>query len=296
MSSQQHPLLKQIALIRRRNNMTRKKFFVYHWKVHGAISDVPEPAEKPQYACSCSQCLIFHTRFTNSPSTYVQTHFFDAAIGGKPGFPAGTSNHSWFGRDDMTELYFRDWHHVNSTFTSSYVQDVIGPDGANFADSETTIPLIVTEKCLVFKPALEDLVKPKEGERVIAMLCPAVISQKSNEQVEQTIFPALVQALETYASADVWGMEADMSIPAAQFDVREYFGGKSMPEYPVTYKIILKDISSATVVRDAQKAFLESMRSHIDENNTFIAFGIEGVVLDISRDAKVSIPFSNTDS
>ena len=47
-------------------------------------------------------------------SKYIQTHFFDTAFGERPGSVSGTGNHAWTGRDDMTELYFRDWDHLKA--------------------------------------------------------------------------------------------------------------------------------------------------------------------------------------
>lgn len=220
-------------------------------------------------------------------SKYVQTHFFDAAFGERPGGVAGTGNHPWIGRDDMTELYFRDWDHLKACFGSEHVRNTVGPDGPNFNDLETAIPLLAVEKPLSLNTSLSSSSGPKEGSRNVAVLFTAVKSQESEEQLEQVFSPALIKALEAHASNEVWGLLANVGVPSTQFDIRAYFGGKNMPEYPVTYKIYIKDSSSVTAVRKAQKAYMESMGDRIDASNTFITFGKEGLVMDVGNGIRV---------
>ncbi|KAF2659345.1 hypothetical protein K491DRAFT_622863 [Lophiostoma macrostomum CBS 122681] len=269
MASHQPSQLKQVACLRRKAALTRKEFFDHHFQVHGAISDKPDdPNDKPH--------------------KFIQVHFFDAAFGERPGGVAGTSNHPWTGRDDMTELYFRDWDHLKSVFGSDYVHNIIGPDGLNFNDLETAIPLMVEEKPLPFITSVsKDFVK-EEGSRTVAVLYLAVAdsSQNNEEQLEKAFSPALIQALQTHASNEVYGLLANVGIPSTQFDLRAYFGGKNMPEYPVVYKIFIKDATSVSSVRKAQHAFLENSRGKIDEGNTFIVFGVEGLINDVGKCVK----------
>ncbi|KAF1980315.1 hypothetical protein BU23DRAFT_495719 [Bimuria novae-zelandiae CBS 107.79] len=264
MSPQQPAFLKQIACLRRKSNMTRKEFFDYHFRVHGSISDSPQNSN-------------------DKPHKYIQTHFFDAAFGERLGGVAGTGNHAWVGRDDMTELYFRDWDHMKACFGSEHVRKTVGPDGPNFNDLETAIPLLAVEKPLSFSPSPASFSGPEEGNRTVAVLFIAVKTQQSEEQLEQAFSPTLIEALEAHASDEVWGLLANVGVPSTQFDIRAYFGGKNMPEYPVTYKIYIKDSRSVTAVRKAQNAFMESMGDRIDASNTFIAFGKEGLLMDIGN-------------
>lgn len=222
-------------------------------------------------------------------SKYIQTHFFDAAFGEKPGSVKGTGNYPWTGRDDMTELYFRDWAHLKACFGSEYVRTRIGPDGANFNDLETAIPLMVFEKPLHFSSTVATSEVCEEGARIVAVLFVASTgtSETSAEQLEQRFTPCLVSALGKYAREEVYGLQANISVPASQFDIRAYFGGKHMPEYPVTYKMYMKDSSGMAAVRKAQKAFMEELSGQIDAGNTFIAFGKEGLVLDAGNGVKV---------
>ncbi|KAJ4356860.1 uncharacterized protein N0V89_004897 [Didymosphaeria variabile] len=271
MSSHKTSHLKQIACLRRKANLTRKEFFDHHFQIHGAISDKPNsPNEKPH--------------------KYIQVHFFDTAFGERPGGVLGTSNHPWTGRDDMTELYFRNWDHIKACFGSDHVHHVVGPDGLNFNDLETAIPLMAEEKPLKFNGSLSGASVKAEGSRTVAVLYLAVpvSAQDREERLERIFSPALTKALLTHASNEVYGLLANISIPSEQFDIRAYFGGKNMPEYPVTYKIFIKDAGSVSAVRKAQKAFIESVGEKVDDSNTFIAFGVEGMVLDVGNGVKVS--------
>lgn len=79
------------------------------------------------------------------PSKYIQTQIFDSVFGLRPGGPPN-ANQNWCGRDDTTELFFRDWQHVRSCFTSDYVKQKIAPDGPFFADFESSIIMMAYEK------------------------------------------------------------------------------------------------------------------------------------------------------
>ncbi|KAH6643573.1 hypothetical protein C7974DRAFT_381793 [Boeremia exigua] len=267
MSSHSTSTLKQIACIRRKSDMTREEFFTYHFQIHGSISDKPTTPD-------------------HKPHKYIQTHFFDAAFGSRSGSTAGTGNHVWTGRDDMTELWFRDWDHLKACFGSDHVRKTIGPDGVNFNDLETAIPLMTIEKELHFGSAVTPSARLDEGFRTVAVLFLACKAEVSEEQFERELSPALLEVLQTYASDEVYGIQANISLPQSQFDIRAYFGGKNMPEYPVTYKIYIKDRGSLTAIRKAQRIFMDSGDKLVDASNSFIAFGKEGLVFDVGSDRK----------
>lgn len=63
-----------------------------------------------------------------------------------------------------------------------------------------------------------------------------------------------------------------------------------MPEYPVIYKIYIKDADSVTAVRKAHGAFMAKMKESVDASETFIAFGTEGLILDVGNDIKIRSP------
>ena len=222
-------------------------------------------------------------------SKYIQTHFFDLAFGERSGSVADTGTQVWTGRDDMIELYFRDCDHLEACFGSEHVGKTIGPDGANFNDLETAISLMAAEKEHEFESAIAVPSEARESSRTVAVLFLAPTSKDTEEQLEQSFSPALVKALQAHAAGDVYGLQANIGTPTSQFDIRTYFGGKNMPEYPVTYKIYIKDSRSVAAVRKAQKALMEDVGDLVDASNTFIAFGKEGLVLDIGTGMKVSV-------
>lgn len=231
--------------------------------------------------------LVWH-EFT-LVSKYIQIHLFDAAFGERPNSVAGTGNHTWTGRDDITELYFRDWDHLKACFGSEYIKTTVGPDGVNFNDLETAIPLMTIEKPLQFKSAISSPSSPQEGSRTVAVLFLATTSKDTEAELEEAFSPELIKALQTHAANEVYGLEVDIGIPSSQFDIRAYFGGKNMPEYPLTYKIFIESASSVPAVRKAQKAFIKAMGDKIDESNTFITFGKEGLVMDVGNGIKVRL-------
>lgn len=119
------------------------------------------------------------------------------------------------------------------------------------------------------------------------MLFVASTSNDTEDDLEQIFSPSLIKALQEHAHDEVYGLQANIGIPTSRFDIRAYFGGKDMPEYPVAYKIYMKDAASVSAVRKAQKAFMKDMSEHIHAGNTFIAFGKEGIILDVENGMKV---------
>ncbi|CAI7667536.1 unnamed protein product [Penicillium manginii] len=136
--------IKRIVAIRRKPDMTRKEFLIHHFQVHGKISDSPK---------------------------YIQIHLLDGAFGGRP--DALNANQPWFGRDDITELYYSDWAHLKSVFTSEHVKTQVGPDALNFSDMEAQLPMMACEKSLPLRTGRRNYENgqiPTEGKRVVAML------------------------------------------------------------------------------------------------------------------------------
>lgn len=188
----------------------------------------------------------------------------------------------------MTELYFRDWDNLKTCFESEHLKKTVGPDGVNFNDLETAIPLMVVEKPLQLESKVSPSFLAEEGYRTVAVLFLASTSPDSGEQLEAVFSPELIKALQTHAADEAYGLQANFGVESTQFDLRGYFGGKDMPEYPVTYKIFMKDTGSVPAVRKAQKAFMEVVGDRVDESNTFIVFGKEGLLMDVENNIKVS--------
>jgi hypothetical protein len=186
----------------------------------------------------------------------------------------------------MTELYFRDWDHLKSCFGSEHVRTTIGPDAINFNDLETAIPIMAIEKPLQFESPNPPSPVPKEGSRNVAVLFLASKSTDTETQLEDRFSSALLNALQLHAQNDVYGVQANIGIPSSQFDIRAYFGGKDMPQYPVVYKLYMRSSESVAAVRKAQSVFMGEMGEWIDPGESFIAFGKEGLVLDVGGEVK----------
>jgi EthD domain len=195
------------------------------------------------------------------------------------------------GRDDTTELYFRDWDHVLASFRSPYVKEKIAPDAPLFADFETSIVLMAYEKPLSVQTRLQEQnagVSLDEGNATVAIY---FISTKDNvkvgDELEQILSPALKSALELHAQDDVYGLIANVGTVSSKFDLNAYFGGSSMPQYALMYKVFLKGNESVPVFRRAQKAFVKEMGEHFDVHESFVLFAKEALVLDVAKNARV---------
>ncbi|KAM3065586.1 hypothetical protein ACMFMG_011297 [Clarireedia jacksonii] len=115
--------IKQIVKIRRRSPMTRLEFFDYYFKVHGALSTAPS--------------------FSETPEIYHQTNFFDSSYRSNSSIEP-----AYFGHDDMTELYYKDFDHVGKVFSSEHIRKKVGPDGVNFNDMSSTLSMFSKEETL----------------------------------------------------------------------------------------------------------------------------------------------------
>ncbi|KAH7178807.1 hypothetical protein DER46DRAFT_622381 [Fusarium sp. MPI-SDFR-AT-0072] len=269
------PHIKQIATGRRKPNMTRKEFFDHRFRIHGSISDAIEDKDQKPYK-------------------YIQTQVFDSAFGSRPGGPLN-ANHNWVGRDDTTELFFRDWDHVQKCFSSDYVKTTIAPDGPHFADFETSVVLMAYEKTIPLQTAAAG--KQAEvvtnftdsGDSTVAMyFISTPDDRKDGESLEQTITPRLVEAINAYCQDQAWGLICNVGAVSDQFDLNTYFGGANMPQYALVYKIFLTGPESVPLVRKAQAQFEEDAPSIIDLHKSFILFSQEALVMDVEKGVRFS--------
>ncbi|KAF5655297.1 hypothetical protein F25303_705 [Fusarium sp. NRRL 25303] len=264
------PYIKQIATGRRKPNMTRKEFFDHRFRIHGSISDGVEDKDQKPYK-------------------YIQTQVFDSAFGSRPGGPLN-ANHNWVGRDDTTELFFRDWDHVQKCFSSEYVKTTIAPDGPFFADFETSVVLMAYEKTIplqtqaarkraeVLSGAMDS------GDSTVAMYFISTPDDtKDGESLEQTVTPRLVDAINSYCQDQVWGLICNVGAVSDQFDLNSYFGGANMPQYALVYKLFLAGPESVPRVRKAQAQFEKDAQSSVDLNKSFILFSQEALVMNVTE-------------
>jgi hypothetical protein len=210
----------------------------------------------------------------------LQVHVQDGAYGarGSSDLPPGHGNWIWAQRDDVTELYFRDWAHLSAVFGSEHVKTVVGPDGLNFSDIETPITMLVDEKRVHFG----DDEASKGHSRAVAMYTvTSSDASKAPADVEAEITPQLVKHLAKQADRGITGLLVNTRVDSDRFDLRKYFGGQSMPTLTLVYKIIMTDLSdsSQAAVRSAQIAFENGAGSEIDPSLSMILFGKEGLIL-----------------
>ncbi|KAH7070379.1 hypothetical protein BKA63DRAFT_578933 [Paraphoma chrysanthemicola] len=266
-------MIKQIAAGRRKPNMTRKEYFDHRFRIHGSISDGTSDKNF-------------------KPHKYIQTQVFDAAFGPRPDGPLN-ANHHWVGRDDTTELYFRDWEHVLNCFSSEYIKTKVGPDGPLFADFETSISLMASEETVKVDTRLSAERTAEalgQGGGIVAMYFLATPDGERNGRVlADGVSPVLARALEKHCQNDVWGLIANVGEVSDKFDLQAYFGGANVPQYALVYKIYMKDAASVTAVRQSQKVFEAEVGGRIDLHNSFIVFSQEALVLDVGQDIAFSL-------
>ncbi|MGG1617564.1 EthD domain-containing protein [Paenibacillus sp. NRS-1782] len=117
-------MIKQMAIVTRRPDMTHEEFIDYVKHIHG-------------YKITSANPLGIYE--------YIQNYVYDAAYGAKSDVLDGGYK-IVYGRDSVTELYFEDAEAMAKTFSDPYVHKVVGPDGPNFSDLGKSLPFLVTEE------------------------------------------------------------------------------------------------------------------------------------------------------
>ncbi|KAB2577873.1 Dimeric alpha-beta barrel [Lasiodiplodia theobromae] len=269
-TTSRYPLIKQIAATRRKPDMTHKEFLDYHYQVHGSIADAPEDPNLKPYK-------------------YIQSHVFDSAFGARKPPTGGkappNANHPWVGRDDATELWFKDLDHMLHNFGSEHVRTTVGPDALHFADLGASINLMAFEKPLPLTTDLgEGAVKVDEaaGRHATTALYFVALpgGERDGAQAEKIITPLLREALEAETRQEVWKWVVNVGLTIPEFDPSSYFGGADLPKYALVYKIYLKDPTAIGAFRKAQKVF--EKQEKIDVGNSFVLFTKEVLVASVA--------------
>ena len=279
-------MIKQIACGRRKPEMTRKEYNDHRFQVHGRLSDGPSRDVCPMWAAQ--DCPFYKwNHIINaqlSPRKYIQTPIFDAAFGARPG--GLNLNHPWVGRDDVTELYFRDMKHLQHVFNSEYVKTTIGPDGLLFADFEATMVLMAKEYAVPLLTKSEPTAN--EGFGTVATYFVATKdNQRDGATLRSNVENVFLQALQENSSGEIYKAEVNVGFVSSEFDLNSYFGGSNMPQYALVYKLFMKDTKSVPSIRRAQKAFEKIVDNAIDISTSFIVFGKEALVMDYDKDILV---------
>lgn len=188
-------------------------------------------------------------------------------------------------------MFFNDIDHIVTTFGSEYVRTKVGPDAPFFADFETAMVLLAYEKTLSLKTDLalahQDKVHGNDGTTAMYFLS-TLDNQREGDDLEPEFSAVLIEELERHASQEATAVIASISVLSEKMDLNAYFGGREMPQFAVVYKIHMKSASSAAAIRKAQLAFEKRLEGKVDASESFIVFGKEALVLDATKDVRVS--------
>ena len=114
-------MIKQMAIAKRKPDMTRNEYFHYIEHVHGVLSRKYNPGTLVKY---------------------TQNHIYDGAYGYTPDKTFKIN----MGYDSITELYFEDLPAMGQCFSDPDIIKYIAADGENFCDESVTVLMIVQEE------------------------------------------------------------------------------------------------------------------------------------------------------
>lgn len=191
------------------------------------------------------------------------------------------------GRDDVTELFFRDAAHLQTCMSSEFVAERVGPDAAFFADFETAISLMAYEKLLTVTE--EEARTSNEGELAALLFLSPRDKNLDGDSAEKMVSPRLLSLLQQYASNRTSSVAVNVGVEVPGLDPREYFGGKSMPVFSLVYKIHLTGGRDAVpIIRKVEAELQDAVSETVDWSSSFTVFGYEAVVLDQEKGVPVS--------
>ncbi|KAG9571278.1 hypothetical protein KCU71_g411, partial [Aureobasidium melanogenum] len=242
---------KQLAAVRRRPGLTTAEFLYHHTFVHGLKSwNAPDSVDQPL--------------------AYVQDHIFDSAYGINTSAP-GTEP-TYFGHNDMTELYSRSETAFSTPPPNNYTATVIGPDGVAFADFSAAVSMYAYEKFQTVHSTCE-ISSPDQHFNAFFWLF-ANSSDANTTSFDNTTFAQ--NAYDALAAQLPVGVIYNASIhtPVPGLDSRPYYGGYGNPPLNVVLKFWLcNDNQAVSGFRRAQKALIaENDRLGINLSDSFVFF------------------------
>lgn len=259
-------MVKLVALIRRRPDMTHTEYLDYIVNVHAKLAP-PAPAPGSEAAVPAGPPPM---------GRYIQNHVFDSAYGatGDEGYQVIMP------RDSVTELSFGDVESMRKTFQQSFTRDVVGPDGANFSDLPAAVSLLVNE-------TRTDRTEPSDSDvKILHFLGAAdgVAAEEVQERWQQAHRDVL--AADPELAAALRGHEWNTVIPGQA--MTEYFGGSELPEY-VGYSALWFDESEALALF---RRYAAGIAEHQDKHGAFyqpsLSFFLlsrEVVIFDLAQSA-----------
>ncbi|CVL01393.1 uncharacterized protein FPRN_11606 [Fusarium proliferatum] len=254
------PHIKQIIAVRRKPGLTRQEFFDYHFQVHGKLSQAPSP--------------------DITPSKYFQTHIQDAAYNHQEG-QGVNANPWWAFSDDIVELYFESEDQMKTMFSSQHVREKVGPDGINFSDFGSALPVTVQERIIPLNKSVNALSEDVDtlSGCPVAMYYVTVTGGDTED-----IITGFANSLQKFAGSQVRTLVANTPVELS-LNPDAYFGSNpDRPKFNLIFSIHLRDKESVAEVRKAQKEFEAAYGANINLPNSWIAFGQRGLVLNQEKD------------
>lgn len=254
---------KQIATVRRRPGLTHKEYLHYHTTVHGAKAwNAPDDDAKPV--------------------AYIQDHAFDYAGGLNV---SGALNPSFVGKDDITELYSKSATSLDTP--STYVQTVIGPDGANFNDFPAAFSMIAHE---TFTSPSKPCSRACQSSGVRAFYWISANSSNNNDNSfnNATFAAPIMGFLLNHTAGYICNASTHTAVPG--YDSRPYYGGLGLPTVNTVLKFWLTDADAAVTAFRKAQGLLPAQKDGlgIEFGNSFVLFTKEVTIYDL----KGSVPFN----
>jgi hypothetical protein len=220
---------------------------------------------------------------------YFQTHIQDVAYNHQEG-QGINANPWWAFSDDVVELYFRSEDHLKTSYDSKYVREHVGPDGINFSDFASTLPVTVQERVIPLNES--EKASPEEVDSLsvssVAMYYTSVTSGDTEH-----IITGFVNSLQKFAGSQVRTLIANTPVQLS-LNPDAYFGSNpNRPKFNLIFSIHLRGKEGVANVREAQKDFEAGYRAKINLENSWIAFGQRGLVLNQDKNIQVSFLLSS---
>lgn len=169
------------------------------------------------------------------------------------------------------------------------MKQVTGPDSRFFADFETSIVLMASEKSVHLPTRLASKTpNPQDSSTVAMYFISTPDGERNGKVLEEKLTPLLIDSIQNCCQDDAGGLVVNIGETSEQFDLNAYFGGSGTPQYSLVYKIYLKDPSSVPQIRRSQKEFEALAKEYIDLHTSFILFSEEALVLDVAKNIRVS--------
>lgn len=254
---------KQLAAVRRRQGLTTSEYLYHHTIVHGRKTwNAPDSVDQPL--------------------AYVQDHVFDSAYGINT--TANDPEPSYFGHNDMTELYSRSEDAFATPPPNNYTATVIGPDGNSFSDFSAAISMYAHETFVAVDSSCSAAAaKSDKSTTYNAFLWLfAADPQANTRSFDNTTFaaPIMSSLLASLAPGSIYN--ASMHIPVPDLDSRGYYGGYNNPTLNAVLKFWLCDGADAvTAFRRAQLQVGPGMGVRTGES--FVLFTRAVLMYDRSR-------------